>query len=67
MLNIESLVVLSLVHELAEETANGAIPFSKVKNSDELHAKIVYDDSKPKKSADGTYYFGGEPPRIRGG
>ena len=56
MLNTEGLVVLSLVHEIAKESANGAIPFSKVRNSNELHSKIVYDDRKPKKNMDGTYY-----------
>ncbi len=50
MLNTEGLVVLSLVHEIAKESANGAIPFSKVRNSNELHSKIVYDDRKPKKT-----------------
>ena len=56
MINVESLVAMSLIHELAENIKNGAIPFSKVKSSDEVYEKIVYDDSKPAGGKASVYY-----------
>ena len=53
MINVDTLAVVGLIHELAGKTENGAVPLSRVKQS-EL-GKIVYDDSKPEKSEKYSY------------
>jgi len=75
MINVDSLVAVGLLHELADKTAKGAVSFSQTEDPSEAYEKIVYDDRQPENGEDDEngftaypvicgYIFAGEVQRL---
>ena len=47
MVNLDTIVAIGLIHDLAAKTEMEAVPLSKIRSIGEVRDKIVYDDSKP--------------------